>query len=724
MARRGITFDAVFVSHMRRARQTCQLVVEAASPGCTLPHVIDHRLAEKSSGIFAGRSMNLLRMVFGVRGFDRVTASAHTQPPAAEPMAELFVRVSQFYEECVTPLLQQGKNVLIVAHQHPLEALALYLSGQSASVYDGHLDLPNAKALSAAQAIKHVREHHAGFARNVKLVCDQTTVHGVEYAVVAALFGIILKLAIGIKMPDACFDTLLTVALATSSFYAYLDINVTSSFRTVSKPALAAFMVTYLLRLALCIPLASRAVTHQQFLWLVLLIVPPALTSPVTTTLWGGNKYLAVVSSAVCYLSIPAVLAVLPYAPGYLYDNKAMKLFYIVLGAGLIFPAACAQAWRKRSPVEAAKHRKMWSFLSVWGVIALAFIALYQMTPARRNASLIGNLFYPFEHPTESLECARSYWQGCAVFVAMKLGAAGISALLVSLCGLSVDEGMDAYVMHATPNIFLWLGLASSITAVSVEYVKFWGVLFFFTWPALEQVFIVRNFTGQLMKQATESSHISLNEMDSIWQILVAAGVTQMKNGQEVLDEEGVSYFLSYVQQLTTGVREDMPDYMAAAMLQLLDVDRSGYVDKGELFTYVASVGLVIDLNGQLRSRALQPVTRSATVRIKRPSTVTNETKRLADAAVERLLSGKIARHSTNLLHHGDLSRIQSIPRASDGAVAVDAPAASDDAVAAPVDAWRVDVPVGSADAESLSPLRSRLLVAEAEPTASGQESA
>jgi hypothetical protein len=98
------------------------------------------------------------------------------------------------------------------------------------------------------------------------------------------------------------------------------------------------------------------------------------------------------------YLTLPAVLGVLPYAPGYIYNNKSMTLFYVVLGAGLLFPAACAQAWRKRSPVEAAKHRKEWSFLSVWALIALAFIAVYQVTPARRNALLAAAAAAPALH--------------------------------------------------------------------------------------------------------------------------------------------------------------------------------------------------------------------------------------------------------------------------------------------------------------------------------------
>ena len=154
--RRGTKFDAIFVSHMRRARQTCQLVMEECDPDCTLPHQIDHRLAEKSFGIFAGRNINVLRMVrcaaragrapqppleracshgrlaqvYGFKTFERLTASGHEEPPAAEPLSEVFRRVSDFYDSVVKPLTDQGKNVLVVSHQYALEPLALYLGGK------------------------------------------------------------------------------------------------------------------------------------------------------------------------------------------------------------------------------------------------------------------------------------------------------------------------------------------------------------------------------------------------------------------------------------------------------------------------------------------------------------------------------------------------------------------------------------------------------------------
>ena len=424
----------------------------------------------------------------------------------------------------------------------------------------------------------------------------------------SALLAAFVKLAIAISMPSVCFTVLLTVALSISSFYTYLDVNVGASFNSVPRAPLLALAASWAFRLGLCIPLASRVVNHQQFLWVLLFIIPPALTAPVTSVLWGGGKYLSVVGSFMLYLTLPAVLGVLPYAPGYIYNNKSMTLFYVVLGAGLLFPAACAQAWRKRSPVEAAKHRKEWSFLSVWALIALAFIAVYQVTPARRGASVVGNMFYPFQHAKESLDCERNLFQAGAVYLAMKGVTALFRKTLLYQFNFPEEHMTDVYILHTQPNIFLWLGLANSITVADVSYTKFWGVLFFFLWPAVEQSMVIKGFMRRLIRQTTQSKHITVEQLDVVWQVLKSVRATcEDPTGEEALDKEGVAAFMTYVQQLTTGVQEDVPEYISASLFHLLDADDSGYVTKSELFTYVSSVGLVIDLNGKSRSGSAPP---------------------------------------------------------------------------------------------------------------------
>ena len=57
---KGITFDAVYVSHLKRARQTCDIAL-AVSGALSNPGIepqIDHRIGEISIGFFAQRNKN------------------------------------------------------------------------------------------------------------------------------------------------------------------------------------------------------------------------------------------------------------------------------------------------------------------------------------------------------------------------------------------------------------------------------------------------------------------------------------------------------------------------------------------------------------------------------------------------------------------------------------------------------------------------------------------
>jgi len=78
LKKKGTKFDAVYVSHMRRARQTCEIALAAESQALMssdTPVEIDHRISEKSFGIFAGRNLNLLRLALLVIFRARVGAA-------------------------------------------------------------------------------------------------------------------------------------------------------------------------------------------------------------------------------------------------------------------------------------------------------------------------------------------------------------------------------------------------------------------------------------------------------------------------------------------------------------------------------------------------------------------------------------------------------------------------------------------------------------------------
>ena len=98
LKKKGTKFDAVYVSHMRRARQTCEIALaeSQALKSPTTPVDIDHRISEKSFGIFAGRNLNLLRLALGYEGFEEMLHSHNEAPPAGEKIAQVYSRPSRF----------------------------------------------------------------------------------------------------------------------------------------------------------------------------------------------------------------------------------------------------------------------------------------------------------------------------------------------------------------------------------------------------------------------------------------------------------------------------------------------------------------------------------------------------------------------------------------------------------------------------------------------------
>ncbi|MEM6350901.1 MAG: histidine phosphatase family protein, partial [Cyanobacteria bacterium P01_D01_bin.14] len=388
LSKKAVQFDAVYVSHLKRARQTCDIAL-SISGALRSPEVvpqIDHRLGEKSFGIFAQRNKNLLRLALGYEGFEEMLHSHNETPPSGEKLASVYERVAQFYQESVVPRLERGENVLVVCHQYVLEPLALYLSGLPPERYH-HLKLPNGKALSRDELVQFQQKESSGVASLRKKVNDLATMWGVWINAISFLLGTLLKVLLPATLPATLFIAVIVACLAASTFYAYLDIDfgacrqkVSSAVKTVVNGWMAVRWVVGLL-LILSGALYQGPADLDKVLWLLFWLVPPALTTPVLSILWGGNLYPAALLSRTLSLVIPAALvgvlsvAMLPIAP------SSLTFFYVILVLGLALPGTVAQVWRFRSPVESNHHSKNWKFIGIFGGGLMALVAGFQLTP-------------------------------------------------------------------------------------------------------------------------------------------------------------------------------------------------------------------------------------------------------------------------------------------------------------------------------------------------------
>ncbi|MEM1255101.1 MAG: histidine phosphatase family protein [Cyanobacteria bacterium P01_H01_bin.21] len=595
--KKGVTFDAVYVSHLKRARQTCDIAL-AVSGALKSPDIephIDHRIGEKSFGIFAQRNKNLLRLALGYEGFEALLHSHNETPPSGESIQQVYNRVAQFYKDEIVPRLEQGENVLVVCHQYVLEPLALYLSGLPATDYH-HLKLPNGKALSQEALVNFQHKESSGTASLRKKVNDLATMWGIGLSAVAFMAGVLIKAVVStISIPAILFTGIILTCLAVSTFYAYLDIDLRASRRKVSRTVTAVVNGWMLLRWVGGIALLLSGWVYQgpddlyKVLWILFWMVPPALSTPVMSILWGGNLYPSAVLSKTLSIFVSAALVsllsvvMLPISP------TSLEVFYIILVFGLVVPGVLAQLWRTKSPVESNHHSKNWKFIGIFAGAIMAFSAGLQFTPAH----LVSDVFVG-ANPESSLACLQQL--GIALFSLLLMRGLAALAILLPKKWANKAEAQDAYLLLVTPNFFLWASLLSGASVMRehpiLQYAVFWAAFGFFFVPLVEQLFFMNVFTRRMLKEALRSSRVNSEDVHRLFQHFD-------RDNSRSLDKAELVELLRFIEDQTTGQQnaEDIRPYIADQLFSILDSDQRGSVDIHKFENYLSRHGLVVNLN-------------------------------------------------------------------------------------------------------------------------------
>lgn len=106
-----VHFDVCYCSPLTRARQTAELVLE----GRNVPIIIDDRLAEMGFGIYEGVQEVFEKPECPVRVLF-FNPEKYEAKGGAESLEDLLKRTNEFLEEVAYPLVEQGKDVLILGH--------------------------------------------------------------------------------------------------------------------------------------------------------------------------------------------------------------------------------------------------------------------------------------------------------------------------------------------------------------------------------------------------------------------------------------------------------------------------------------------------------------------------------------------------------------------------------------------------------------------------------
>ncbi|MDZ7957373.1 MAG: histidine phosphatase family protein [Aulosira sp. DedQUE10] len=607
--KKGVKFDAVYVSHMRRARQTCEIALaeSQALKSPDIPVEIDHRISEKSFGIFAGRNLNLLRLALGYEGFEEMLHSHNEAPPAGEKIAQVYGRAASFYEERVVPHLKRGETVLVVCHQYVLEPLALYLSDLPPTAYE-HLKLPNGKALSGDELVKFRDKESGGAASVRKQINDLSIMWAILLYAAAFLLGCLVRAisASSVGIPSELFRAIIVACLAASTFYTYLDIDFAASKRKVSSTVKYIVYAWMLVRWVVGLLLIFSGILYQnpgdlyKVMWVLFWMVPPALTSPVLSVLWGGNLYPSAILSRMLSIIAPVALIVTFGLAKQLPINSSSLIFFgVILIVGLAIPGAIAQFWRDKSPVESNHHSKNWKFIGVLAVALMALATGFQFTPS----TFLGDLFLSTD-ATRSLACLQQLAVATLVFILMRVFAVLTSVFTKDK--LIKAEARDAYILLVNPNFFLWaalfLGVSATANPEAVRYAIFWAALGFFCIPLVEQILFMNSFGNELLRETLRSSRMATEDVRKLFQQLDT-------DSSNALEREEIMELLGRIEDMTTGERssEDVRRYVTDYLFATLDSDKNGTVDLAELEEYVSTYGLVANLN--VVSAAASPVT-------------------------------------------------------------------------------------------------------------------
>ncbi len=127
---RNIPFDIVFTSELRRAIRTAEIALETAEKS-SVTIIKNAALNERHYGDLQGLNKDEVARQYGEQQFKLWRRSYDVPPPNGESLKMTQERVLPYFQQEILPILQQGKNVLIVAHGNSLRALVMALENLS-----------------------------------------------------------------------------------------------------------------------------------------------------------------------------------------------------------------------------------------------------------------------------------------------------------------------------------------------------------------------------------------------------------------------------------------------------------------------------------------------------------------------------------------------------------------------------------------------------------------
>jgi 2,3-bisphosphoglycerate-dependent phosphoglycerate mutase len=126
---KGHNVDLVFTSDLIRAQHTADIIMDVADIDVKV--VKNQALNERHYGDLQGLNKDDTRAKYGDEQVHIWRRSYETPPPGGESLKMTQERVMPYYREHILPKLEEGKDIMIVAHGNSLRSLIMELNGLS-----------------------------------------------------------------------------------------------------------------------------------------------------------------------------------------------------------------------------------------------------------------------------------------------------------------------------------------------------------------------------------------------------------------------------------------------------------------------------------------------------------------------------------------------------------------------------------------------------------------
>jgi len=125
-----INIDCIFSSILKRANETAEIAIKEAElnhlwENGKLKMIRDKNLNERDYGDLVGLNKKETAEKFGNEQVHIWRRSYDTPPPNGESLKNVVDRVSPYFKMYIKPLLEENKNIIIVAHGNSLRAIMI-----------------------------------------------------------------------------------------------------------------------------------------------------------------------------------------------------------------------------------------------------------------------------------------------------------------------------------------------------------------------------------------------------------------------------------------------------------------------------------------------------------------------------------------------------------------------------------------------------------------------